>query len=156
LALNLALHAPRVVTHLILLSPVLPLASITFSGLVHAAAMMLMPSRWTVNRFLQQTSVRGYDVNDPYLEQRLIGNTQIRSLRHLRPRIAESEFQELSTRTLMLLGEQEIMYNAQAALKRAKQLMPHLEAEIIPSCGHALNRDQPHQIDERILEFIQR
>ena len=77
LALNLALYAPRHVTHLILLSPDLPLAPLTFTGLVYGAAMMLMPSRWTVNRFLQQTSVRGYDVNDPYLEQRLIGNTQV-------------------------------------------------------------------------------
>jgi pimeloyl-ACP methyl ester carboxylesterase len=56
----------------------------------------------------------------------------------------------------MILGEREIMYNPQAALKRARQLIPHIEAEIMPNCGHALNRDQPHQVDERILEFIRK
>jgi pimeloyl-ACP methyl ester carboxylesterase len=155
LALNLALHAPGDVTHLVLISPDVPLAPPTFPGLMFAAAMMLFPTPWTVSQFLQRTSVKGYAANDPYLEQRIIGNTQVRSLRHLRPRFTEVEFQKLATRTLLLLGQQEIMYNPQAALKRARRLIPHLEAEIIPNGGHALTRDQPHQVDARILEFIQ-
>lgn len=155
LALNLALYTPKHVTHLILLSPDLPLAPITFPGMILGAAMMLFPTRWTVSQFLQRTSVKGYEGNDPYLEQRIIGNTQIRSLWHLRPRFTEAELQKLDTRTLVLLGQQEIMYNPKAALERARRLIPHLEAEIIPNAGHALNRDQPHQVDARILEFIQ-
>jgi pimeloyl-ACP methyl ester carboxylesterase len=155
LALNLALYAPKLVTHLILISPDLPLASITLPGMIFGTAMMLFPTRWTVNQFLQRTSVKGYGENDPYLEQRIIGNTQIRSLWHLRPRFTEAELQKLDTRTLVLLGQQEIMYNPKAALERARWLIPHLEAEIISNGGHALNRDQPHLVNTRILEFIQ-
>jgi pimeloyl-ACP methyl ester carboxylesterase len=155
LALNLALYAPKHVTHLVLLSPDLPLAPVTFRGLMLGAAMMLFPNRWTVSRFLQQTSVKGYGVNDPYLEQRIIGNTQIHSLWHLRPHVTEVELQKLVTRTLVLLGEREIMYSPKAALRCAKRLIPFLEAEIIPDAGHALNRDQPQQVDARILKFIQ-
>jgi pimeloyl-ACP methyl ester carboxylesterase len=155
LALNLALYAPRLVTHLVLISPDLRLAPVTFAGLIFGAAMMLCPTRWTVSRFLQRTSVKGYKANDPYLEQRIIGNTQVRSLWHLRPRFTKTELQKLATRTLMLLGEQEIMYNPKRALECAGRLIPHLEAEIIPDGGHALNRDQPHKVNARILAFIQ-
>jgi pimeloyl-ACP methyl ester carboxylesterase len=155
LALNLALYAPKYVTHLILLSPDLPLAPITFPGAIFGTAMMLFPTRWTVSQFLQRASVKGYGKDDPYLEQRIIGNTQIRSLWHLRPRFTEAELRKLKPRTLMLLGQQEILYNPNVALECARRLIPNLEAEIIPNSGHALNRDQPHQVDARILEFIQ-
>lgn len=155
LAINLALYAPGCVTHLILLSPDLPLASFTLKGMVLGATMMLFPTRWTVSQFLRRTSVKGYEANDPYFEQRLIGNTQIRSLRHLRPAVTQKELRKLETRTLMLLGQEEIMYHPQTALEEAQRLIPQLEAEIIPNAGHALNRDQPQQVDARILKFIQ-
>jgi pimeloyl-ACP methyl ester carboxylesterase len=155
LALNLALYAPRLVTHLVMLSPDLPLARITFTGLLFGTAMTLFPTRRTVSQFLQRTSVKGYRANDPYLEQRIIGNTQARSLWHLRPRFSKAELQSLSTRTLALWGEKEILWNPRTAMECARRLWPDLEADILPNCGHALNRDDPCQVDARILEFIE-
>jgi len=155
LALNLALYAPERVTHLILLSPDLPLARPTLRGMRFAAAMMFFPTRKTVSQFLQRTSVKGYAANDPYFEQRLSGNTGVRSLRHLRPHVTHQELQELKTSTLILWGQEELLVNPLEALQTARRLIPHLEAEIIPNGGHALNRDQPQQVNARILEFIQ-
>ncbi|MDX9953722.1 MAG: alpha/beta hydrolase [Anaerolineae bacterium] len=156
LALNLALHTPERVTHLILLSPDLPLARPTLRGMRFAAAMMLFPTRKTVSQFLQRTSIKGYAANDPYFEQRLIGNTGVRSLRHLRPHVTHQELRELKTPTLILWGQEELLVNPLEALQTARRLIPHLEAEIIPNAGHALNRDQPQQVNARLLEFIQR
>jgi pimeloyl-ACP methyl ester carboxylesterase len=155
LALNLAIYAPRLVTRLVMLSPDLPLAPITFTGLLFGTAMTLFPTRRTVSQFLQRTSVKGYQANDPYLEQRIIGNTQVRSLWHLRPRFTKAELRSLSTRTLALWGEKEILWNPRTAMECARRLWPDLEADILPNCGHALNRDDPCQVDARILEFIE-
>jgi pimeloyl-ACP methyl ester carboxylesterase len=155
LALNLAIYAPGLVTHLVMLSPDLPLAPLAFTGLLFGTAMTLFPTRWTVSQFLQRTSVKGYQANDPYLEQRIIGNTQARSLWHLRPRFTKAELRSLTTRTLALWGEKEILWNPKTAMECARRLWPDLEVDIMPNCGHALNRDDPFQVDARILEFIE-
>jgi pimeloyl-ACP methyl ester carboxylesterase len=155
LALNLALCAPSRVTSLALLSPDLPLAPLTLQWLVLAAAMMLFPTRQTISRFMQNASVKGYQANDPFLEQRIIGYTNVHSLWHLRPRFAETELQRVSTRTLVLIGEKEIMHNPQRALKRIRYLLPQSEAELVPNGGHSLNRDQPQIVNARLLEFFE-
>lgn len=153
LAFNLAIQAPQLATCLIMLSPDLPLAPVTLNGLLLSAAMMLVPNRWTIGRFLQRTSVKGYPENDPYYEQRIIGNANARSLRHLRPRFTEVELRSLKTRTLALWGDQEILCNPNRAMARARALWCDLEADILRDCGHALNRDDPRGVNSRILEF---
>jgi pimeloyl-ACP methyl ester carboxylesterase len=55
---------------------------------------------------------------------------------------------------LLLVGEREIMYSTQAAQKRARQIIPGIQAEIDPKAGHMLNGDQPEIVPRRILEFL--
>ncbi len=55
---------------------------------------------------------------------------------------------------LLLLGEKEVLYDARSAVNRARQLIPHIQAEIIPNAGHMLNTDQPKMVNEKILNFI--
>jgi pimeloyl-ACP methyl ester carboxylesterase len=44
--------------------------------------------------------------------------------------------------------------NEKAAFNRARQLIPHLEAELFPKAGHILNMEQPEVVDARILQFL--
>jgi pimeloyl-ACP methyl ester carboxylesterase len=56
--------------------------------------------------------------------------------------------------TLLLIGEQEVIYEPRAAMERAARCIPHIEAEIIPNAGHALSFDQPESVDTRVLRFL--
>jgi pimeloyl-ACP methyl ester carboxylesterase len=104
---------------------------------------------------MQKTSIKGYQENDPFLEQRVIGYTNLRTLGHFRPRFKEAEFQKLKIPILVLLGEKEVMYRPEQARKRIQQLLPFSKVAIVPNSGHALNRDQPQIVNKHLLDFFQ-
>ena len=55
---------------------------------------------------------------------------------------------------LLLLGDHEVIYNADVALKRALKLIPHIETTVIPGAGYAMNFDQPEMVNKHILAFL--
>jgi len=58
--------------------------------------------------------------------------------------------------TLLLIGEQEKIYNPKKAMQRAKQFMPSVTADFIPHASHLLTMEQPDLINARILDFLAR
>jgi pimeloyl-ACP methyl ester carboxylesterase len=66
----------------------------------------------------------------------------------------DDDFRRLDAPTLLLVGEHEIFYQPHAALERARRLLPHLEAEILPHAGHALSMEQPRTVNEHMLQFL--
>jgi pimeloyl-ACP methyl ester carboxylesterase len=155
LALNLALAAPNRVSHLVLLAPgIASFGPPTLQWLIRGMPMMLFPSRFTLTWFYRKASVKGYAMNDPVIEQRAIGMKFQRSRIPFRPEFTEEELAKLKIPTLLLIGEKEILYDAKSALSRARQLIPHIEAECIPRASHVLIRDQPELVNARILSFL--
>lgn len=116
--------------------------------------MMLFPSPFTVRRFISGASTRGYSPSDPVLEQMVVGVPEMRELMSVRPSFRDEELGTLSLPVLLLVGEREIMYSPQAALERARQIIPGIQAEIVPNAGHMLNGDQPEIVTRRILKFL--
>ena len=74
---------------------------------------------------------------------------------YLPPVVSDAELRTLRPPTLLLLGEQEVIYDRQAAVRRATALMPNVEAAVIPNAGHALNLDQPELVNAKLLAFFQ-
>lgn len=56
---------------------------------------------------------------------------------------------------LLLIGEKERLYDAHTALKRAKELMPALRAEIVPGAHHLAALARPDYVNDRILRFLE-
>ena len=61
---------------------------------------------------------------------------------------------DLQVPTLLLIGQQEVIYDPVASVERARKLIPHLEADLIPQASHDLAYYQAKIVDERILEFL--
>ena len=80
----------------------------------------------------------------------------LRSRIPFRPVFSDEEFKNLKMPLLLLVGDKEILYDAQFAIDRARQLIPHIEAESIPNAGHMLSIDQPAVVIERIMRFLDR
>jgi len=56
--------------------------------------------------------------------------------------------------TLLLMGEDEVIYDPAAALERARRLVPDFRGELVPSSNHDMCFSQHAVVDARVLEFL--
>jgi pimeloyl-ACP methyl ester carboxylesterase len=57
--------------------------------------------------------------------------------------------------TLVLIGEQESLLDPVAAVRRAKQLIPRVQAELIPQAIHDLPVSRAETVNQRVLAFLE-
>jgi pimeloyl-ACP methyl ester carboxylesterase len=155
LCVNFALYFPEHVGRLVLLCPGLPFAPFTLGWMIYGMPMLFSSSRWAGEWFLRGASFKGYHQNDFVQETYVIGVAGMRSKSVMRPLIKDDEWNQIRIPTLLLVGDSEILYNPRKALQRAKQLIPHIETELVPHAGHLLNSDQPEKVNESILRFLE-
>jgi pimeloyl-ACP methyl ester carboxylesterase len=62
--------------------------------------------------------------------------------------------QAIQDSTLVLYGENEIMYSPHEALARLEKIAPGIKAEIIPNAGHDLNFAQAEIMNKKVLRFL--
>ena len=155
LALNFALAAPERVKRLILLCPGTPsFGPPTLKWALHGLPMSLFPTRAAARWLVQGMSVQGYHSGNAEAEQIIAGVVNIRSRIPFRPVVHDDEFGALKIPVLLLIGEAETMYDPRSAAERARKLIPHIQAEIIPDAGHMLTTDQPELVVNRIHWFL--
>ncbi len=69
-------------------------------------------------------------------------------------RLGDDELRAIETPVLLLFGEHTPMCDPQRAVERARLLMPHVQAEVVPGTSHVPPIDDPPWVNRRILEFI--
>jgi pimeloyl-ACP methyl ester carboxylesterase len=67
---------------------------------------------------------------------------------------SDDELRSLRVPTLLLIGEQEVLYPPAAALEHARRLIPGLVGELIPGASHDLPSRRPDLVDARLLTFF--
>ena len=155
LAVNFAIAHPERINRVALLAPGIPnFGSPTLQWANYGMPMLFLPSRFTVQRFINGASMKGYSAEDPVQEEMIIGMMNMRNVSFMRPVFTDEELKQVTALTLLLIGDHEIMYEPQKALDNAARLFPHLQAELIPNAGHMLDSDQPELVDARILKFL--
>lgn len=98
--------------------------------------------------------LKGYSARDPELMQLVTGIPGLRSRTPFRPEFTDEEIGGLAVPTLLLVGDHELPYDAQSAVRHARELCPHLQAEIIHGAGHAVNADQPEAVSAKIRAYL--
>jgi pimeloyl-ACP methyl ester carboxylesterase len=155
LAVNFALQAPDRVKGLILLCPGIPsFGPPTLKWMIHGMPMICCPSRLTAKWLVRGMTVKKCHSDEPGAEQLIAGAIHLKSRIPFQPKFEDDEFAKLKIPALLLVGEREALYDARSAVARARQLMPHIEAEIIPNAGHMLTLDQPEMVIGRIARFL--
>jgi pimeloyl-ACP methyl ester carboxylesterase len=66
----------------------------------------------------------------------------------------DTELRGMHVPTLLLIGQQEGLYDPVAAVARARKLVPNLVGELIPQAKHAMFIEQRGIVDTRISEFL--
>jgi pimeloyl-ACP methyl ester carboxylesterase len=71
-------------------------------------------------------------------------------------RFSEEALRQIKMPVLMLVGEYEKTYALEPSqvLERARQWIPHIEAELIPGGKHLFPVDQADVTNARILKFL--
>ena len=155
LTLNFALNVPERVTRMVLLAPASPLLPFVSQFYIRGIPTALFPTRSLIASFMNWMSADGFVVNELFFEQFLLGMKYVRSQIRVLPSVfTDDELRQVKTDTLLLIGDQEVIYNSVLAVKRAKELIPNIEAKIIPNANHGLTMEQPVLVIKLILDFL--
>jgi pimeloyl-ACP methyl ester carboxylesterase len=149
LASLLGVHAPEFVNRLVLMSPAATLSRIATEWMARMVPAAMLHSRSLAERSLQWAASRP-DATDPASALAVERFLSCRSLAQLPPptRLTDDELRRISAPTTVLLGDREVIYagGPQAALARAKRLIPGVHARLLPNVGHVLTLDAPEVV----------
>jgi pimeloyl-ACP methyl ester carboxylesterase len=160
--LNYALHMPERVNMIALISPAACFLPLNWQHMLRGSLMFFFPSRPAMKSFkLWET----YPENIRSSENLAFFNTKTELLylgfKHFRcqgeanPDIfSDDELRSLQVPTVLLIGQQEVIYDPAASIERACRLIPHIEASLVPNASHDLSSFQARVVDERILRFF--
>lgn len=160
LALNLALQAPQRVDRVVLLSPAASFISLTPFFQTLSRVVIRIAVRSVLKAVLYSWVAPGFSIHSVFERQFILGllrwnwAVNARGYSGVMPSVfPPEELGKLRTPILMLTGDHDRL-NPPMAIQRARQMIPHLEAEIIPQAGHMLSMEQPESVDAHILKFL--
>lgn len=153
-ATNFAVHEPQRIERLGLLAPFATFVrpGIGFlAGFVPLLIRTRATSAWFERRLCRKGSL-GMLEHSELLYQRFKNG---RVVFKTGPRVfTDEELRRLGMPTLLLVGEQEFLYNGANAVARARRVLPVGEAELVAECNHAMVSDQTDIVSERLCTFF--
>ncbi len=157
LGCNFALHHPERLQSMALLAPAASIARMRAVIRLSIRLGPLMPA-WT-----GPATIKAMFGGRANLDQRVVDVLTLH-LAHFRYQqkavhptpFPEDELRRLRPSLLLLIGEHEVIYDAQSTLARAARLIPAIEAELVPDAGHLINMERPEFASERLLRFFAR
>jgi pimeloyl-ACP methyl ester carboxylesterase len=66
----------------------------------------------------------------------------------------DAELKTIKVPTLLILGNQEMIYSPEEAAERASELLPVSEVKILSHCGHAIPIDAPAEASNAMDSFL--
>jgi pimeloyl-ACP methyl ester carboxylesterase len=157
LAMNQALSMPERVERMVLIGPAATFVG--FSWKFYYTMLVKGPVLRLLRKRRRQLATKLPD-GMPLATNgwgRLMAVTMAESARPnlITPRVfSKSELRSVRAPTLLLIGEQERLYDAHVALKTAQERMPGLIGAVIPGASHLASMAQPGDVNERIVRFL--
>jgi pimeloyl-ACP methyl ester carboxylesterase len=71
-------------------------------------------------------------------------------------RMSDGELRVLPKNTLLMLGEDEALYDPVRARARVLAHAPHVRVELLPDAGHSMAFDQSDTVSDALVEFFRR
>lgn len=156
-ALNMAIAAPRRIQQLLLLSPSGSLGRMRWQFLLHMLPVFVRPTKANFYRALQWLTTLPLGTEHPLVEQFMIG------AKSFKPKelslgvvsvFSDEVLRQITMPTLLLIGERDGTCRPSTELERARRLIPHIEADLIPNGGHLFPVDQAAVTNARMLRFL--
>jgi pimeloyl-ACP methyl ester carboxylesterase len=66
----------------------------------------------------------------------------------------DDELKAIQCPILLLIGDQDIQYDPQKAIARAKHLIPNIQTKLVANTGHGLAMERPATINSLMISFF--
>lgn len=151
LAHQFALTFPQHVNSLILFAPP-SLLNMRISFVFRFILANMLPTTFARN-FLQYMSARGSEFPEQAIHYFIIQMQAYKLNTNKIPIISDQDLARLPSRTLLLLGENEVIYDLKKVASRIRSLAPFITIAIISGAKHMVSVDQPDLVNEKIIRF---
>jgi pimeloyl-ACP methyl ester carboxylesterase len=168
--LNYAICAPERLERIVLLSPGGSFLAERPKFYLYALPTMILPflpQRLLFDRFVRSLICKEnlrdplvHAINECVSHQWYLGFRHFRvwqnwQSQNIKPHVfPDEELYGMHVPTLLLIGQQEVLYDPVGALERARKLVSNLDGELIPRANHSMTVEQHKIVDKRILEFL--
>jgi pimeloyl-ACP methyl ester carboxylesterase len=68
--------------------------------------------------------------------------------------LPEEDLENLKTPTLLLIGDQEVVYAANQTIARAEELLENIQTALLPNCRHMVIYEKTELVNSHILDFL--
>jgi pimeloyl-ACP methyl ester carboxylesterase len=153
-ATNFTIHEPERVEKLALLAPYMTFVK-GGPGFLLGFLPLLFPARFIVRIFEKALCYKS-DFGNVHHSQILYERFRSgKMIMKVPPRVfTDDELQKIDMPVLLLIGEQEFLYNSIRAIDRARKQLIDCDAELVKECNHAVVSDQTLITSNRILDFL--
>lgn len=145
------------ISKLILLAPAATLQNTKISFFFKTMKTAIFPNDKNITKFLKVIS---YDYNNwnKMVEQmnQLAYSVGVNRYRVYPRKLKKNELKLIKVPTLLVYGENEVMYSVKRAIKKAEKYIPNCEIATIKKCKHSIPNDAPLEVSSVITRFILR
>lgn len=155
LALNYTLAYPERVSKLLLYAPVATFYKVNPLFFVKIYPALLFHTDKLIDKAFRWFSGNDEPLHPIFRSQVIAGYRSAKPLLRVMPSVfSEDEFCDYKHRTLLLVGEKEVIYPAEKAIANALRLIPNLETHVIQGANHSLTIEHADVVNEYTLRFL--
>jgi pimeloyl-ACP methyl ester carboxylesterase len=133
-----------------------------FEVLVRGMLYYFIPTRFIVQRYLYwynadavKKDESSRETIDNMVNEALISFECFKRRRFVRPTVlTDQDWQSLEVHTLFMVGENEVTYSAQKAIRRLNTVAPKLKTVLIIDAGHDLAIVKTEWVNNEVLKFL--
>jgi len=155
-ALNYAISFPQRVSKLLLYAP-----AGTFYRMNPKFFIKIYPALLFHTERLIDKAFRWFSAWNQPLQQPVFRNQIIAGYRSAKPSLqvmpsvfSEAELRACKVPTLLLVGDQEVIYPAEKAIANARRHMPNIEAHLIHGANHALTIEHAEVVNDYSIRYL--
>lgn len=159
IAMNQALLAPKRVKQIVLINPAGVFGSISpflMSLLWHLILQVLrLRAKPDISQMLgRSVQLSGDDAEWAALMSLVTFNWEVTVHGAFPRKFSDAELGAIDKPALLLMGDNDVVYDPLATLHLAKRRMPSLQAHMVPGAHHAAAMAKPQEVNALILEFL--
>ncbi|TXK70259.1 alpha/beta fold hydrolase [Paenibacillus sp. N3.4] len=155
IALVLAIHAPQFINKMVVMSPAASFQPQSKKFFIKCLLAGIFPTTKRLNGLMNYMIGKGNQVNETLRNQFITGMQNALPKNKLFPGyMNDDELKAIQCPILLLIGDQDIQYDPQKAITRAKQLVPYIQTNLVSDTGHGLAMERPATINSLMISFF--
>jgi pimeloyl-ACP methyl ester carboxylesterase len=156
LALLLGRYRPDAAGPLVLLAPAAGLSPFHWHIGLFLGMAERLPVKPGAGDTLRMQAHKGFQLEPDFVALMEVVNREVRTNVLFPAPMSDDDLAAIECPTLILIGEDEVLFDPGAALARGLELMPHAEGRLVPETSHLLPMERPALVDEAIEAFLER